>query len=133
MIPTQDPRSDERISKAQHLLETWNRLARAHTMIGAGCSCGIGGVVVALEDFDRISWITSSRGRTVGGADAECLDQTREGNLWSISRLLAVFLDPPDCPSLRLNLPIGASYSDLAVLRAASRIALIRSSLRPNH
>ena len=105
MTPTQDPRSDERILKAQHLLETWDRLARAHTMIGAGCSCGIGGVVVALEDFEQdiVDYLQAEAER-LGRADVlKCLDQTREGNLWSISRLLGGFSNPPDCPSLRLE------------------------------
>jgi hypothetical protein len=96
MTPTQDPRSDERILKAQHLLETWDRLARAHTMIGAGCSCGIGGVVVALEDFEQdiVDYLQAEAER-LGRADVlKCLDQTREGNLWSISRLLGGFSQP---------------------------------------
>ena len=53
MNPAQDRPFDEIILQAQRLLETWDRLGRAHMMIGAGCSCGIGGVVVALEDFEQ--------------------------------------------------------------------------------
>ena len=59
MNPAQDRPFDEIILQAQRLLETWDRLGRAHMMIGAGCSCGIGGVVVALADSNRILPITS--------------------------------------------------------------------------
>jgi hypothetical protein len=93
MNPSQDPPSDERISKARNLLDTWDRLARAHTMIGAGCSCGIGGVVVALEDFEQdiVDYLQAEAER-LGRADVmNCLAQTREGDLWSIPRLLGSF------------------------------------------
>ena len=60
-------------------------------MIGSGCSCGIGGVVVVLEDFEQdiVDYLH---------AEAERLDrddvltllgeQAREGDQWSISKLL---------------------------------------------
>src|SRR6476660_10282327 len=91
MTPTQDPRSDERILKAQHLLETWDRLARAHTMIGAGCSCGIGGVVVVLEDFEQdiVDYLHAEAERLDRDDVLTLLGQHgREGDQWSISKLL---------------------------------------------
>src|SRR6476620_4868471 len=97
MIPAQDRSFGESIIEARRLLETWDRLARAHTMIGGGCSCGIGGVVVALEDFEQdiADYLQ---------AEAERLDrhdvlrylaaQAREGELWSISKLLVGLAQP---------------------------------------
>jgi len=43
----------ESAGEAQRLLESWQRLGRAHMMVGGACSCGIGGVLVALEDFEQ--------------------------------------------------------------------------------
>ena len=35
------------------MLNIWERLGPTHMMVGTGCSCGIGGVVVALADFEQ--------------------------------------------------------------------------------
>ena len=99
MNPAQDRPFGEIILQAQRLRETWDRLSRAHMMIGAGCSCGIGGVVVALEDFEQdiADYLQ---------AEAERLDrhdvlkylgeQAREGELWSISKLLIGLAQPTE-------------------------------------
>lgn len=39
--------------EAARLLEQWTRLAREHVAGGAGCSCGHGGVMLRLEDFEQ--------------------------------------------------------------------------------
>jgi hypothetical protein len=83
---------NETVVKARDLLEMWDRLARAHTMIGgAGCSCGIGGVVVALEDFEQeIAGYLQAEAERLNRHDVlkYLSDQAREGDLWSISKLL---------------------------------------------
>jgi hypothetical protein len=91
MNPAQDHSPEATILEARRFLETWERLGRAHMMIGSGCSCGIGGVVVVLEDFEQdiVDYLH---------AEAERLDrddvltllgeQAREGDQWSISKLL---------------------------------------------
>jgi hypothetical protein len=106
MNPAQEPSSDNSTSEARRLLESWDRLSRAHTMIGAGCSCGIGGVVVALGDFehDIVDYLQ---------AEAERLDrpdvlrylgeQAREGDSWSISKLLGGLTQPRDSRSHELR------------------------------
>src|SRR5436305_3896504 len=97
MIPTEDRSSSASLLEPQRLLESWDRLGRTHMMVGAGCSCGIGGVVVALEDFEQdiADYLQ---------AEAERLDrhdvlkylgeQAREGELWSISKLLVGLAQP---------------------------------------
>ena len=94
MNPAQDRPFDEIILQAQRLLETWDRLGRAHMMIGAGCSCGIGGVVVALEDFEQdIADYLQAEAERLERQDVlrYLAAQAREGELWSISKLLIGF------------------------------------------
>ena len=97
MNPAQDRPFDEIILQAQRLLETWDRLGRAHMMIGAGCSCGIGGVVVALEDFEQdIADYLQAEAERLERRDVltYLAEQAREGELWSISRLLIGLAQP---------------------------------------
>jgi len=39
--------------QARHLRDLWNRMAARHVTMGAGCGCGMMGVSVTLEDFER--------------------------------------------------------------------------------
>src|SRR5690606_22816366 len=39
--------------QARQLTELWNRMAAQHVTMGAGCGCGMMGVSVTLEDFER--------------------------------------------------------------------------------
>jgi hypothetical protein len=97
MNPAQDGSGSESISEARRLLETWDRLGRAHMMIGAGCSCGIGGVVVALEDFEQdiADYLQAEAERLERHDVVKYLGQQgREGELWSISKLLAGLAEP---------------------------------------
>jgi hypothetical protein len=77
--------------EAHRLLEMWDRLGRAHMMVGAGCSCGIGGVVVALEDFEQdiADYLQAEAERQERHDVLKYMqEQAREGDLWSISKLL---------------------------------------------
>jgi hypothetical protein len=97
MNPADDGPSDQTIPEARRLMETWDRLGRAHMMIGAGCSCGIGGVLVALEDFEQdIADYLQGEAERLDRRDVlECLaQQGREGDLWSISKLLDGLAQP---------------------------------------
>jgi hypothetical protein len=97
MNPTQDRPFGENILQSQRLLETWDRLGRAHMMIGAGCSCGIGGVVVALEDFEQdIADYLQAEAERLERQDVltYLAQQGREGELWSISKLLIGLAQP---------------------------------------
>ena len=102
MIPSQDRSVGESNPEARRLLETWDRLGRAHVMVGAGCSCGIGGLVVALEDFEQdiADYLQAEAERLERHDVLKFLgEQAREGNLWSISKLL-VGLARPSEPGL---------------------------------
>jgi hypothetical protein len=97
MNPAHDGPSDLTILEARRLMETWDRLGRAHVMIGAGCLCGIGGVVVALEDFEQdIADYLQGEAERLDRRDVlECMaQQGREGELWSISKLLNGLAQP---------------------------------------
>ena len=99
MIPSQDRSLGESNPEARRLLETWDRLSRAHVMVGAGCSCGIGGVVVALEDFEQdiADYLQAEAERLERHDVLKFLgEQAREGNLWSISKLLVGLAQPSE-------------------------------------
>jgi hypothetical protein len=99
MIPAQDRSSNEGTLEARRLLDTWDRLGRAHMMIGAGCSCGIGGVAVALEDFEQdIADYLQAEAERLDRQDVlkYLQEHAREGELWSISRLLGGIAQPTD-------------------------------------
>ncbi len=92
MIPEQGGSFGASIPEARRLVDAWDRLGRAHIMIGAGCSCGIGGVVVALEDFEQdiADYLQAEAERLDRHDVLQYLnEQAREGELWSISKLLA--------------------------------------------
>jgi hypothetical protein len=99
MIPAQDRFSNDGTLEARRLLDTWDRLGRAHMMIGAGCSCGIGGVAIALEDFEQdIADYLQAEAERLDRHDVlkYLQEQAREGELWSISRLLGGIAQPTD-------------------------------------
>ena len=50
MVAGRDQALAQSMLQARQLLQTWERIGRAHVMVGGACSCGIGGVIVALED-----------------------------------------------------------------------------------
>src|SRR4051794_10185754 len=92
MTPAQDRSFSESVLEARRLLETWDRLGRTHMMVGAGCSCGIGGVVVALEDFEQdiADYLQGEAERLDRHDVLRCLGEyAREGDMWSISKLLS--------------------------------------------
>jgi hypothetical protein len=98
MNPAQDHPPHESIREARRLMDTWDRLGRAHMMIAAGCSCGIGGVVVALEDFEQdIADYLQAEAERLERHDVLMLlgEHAREGELWSISKLLGGLAHPP--------------------------------------
>jgi hypothetical protein len=99
MIPAQDRFSNDGTLEARRLLDAWDRLGRAHMMIGAGCSCGIGGVAIALEDFEQdIADYLQAEAERLDRHDVlkYLQEQAREGELWSISRLLGAIAQPTD-------------------------------------
>jgi hypothetical protein len=51
-VSKRKPARDARIEALQ-LLGQWTSLGRAHVLIGGGCSCGIAGASVRVEDFEQ--------------------------------------------------------------------------------
>lgn len=85
---------DEIEAAAQQLQDLWGRLASTHTMIGGGCSCGVGSVAVALGDFEQdiVDYVQAEAERNRRTDVLALLDSAaREGERWSISRLLSRF------------------------------------------
>lgn len=83
--------TEEQRREAVRLREVWERLGRTHMMAGGGCACGVEGVVVALEDFEQdIADYLHAESERLGRPDvgAYIEGQGREGELWSIPRLL---------------------------------------------
>ncbi len=126
MSTAQDRSFSDSAQEARRLLETWDRLGRAHMMIGAGCSCGMGGVVVALEDFEQdiADYLQSEAERLDRHDVLKCLEeQAREGDLWSISKLL-----------LGLAQPTGAGFCEPgAGIFVLERLARTLSSFEKLH
>ncbi len=92
LTQSQQPTSTEIASAALQLLELWSRLAHSHTMIGGGCSCGVGGVAVALADFEQdiVEYREAEAERNKRADVRELLDTAaRDGESWSLSELLA--------------------------------------------
>src|SRR3979411_1532119 len=99
MIPAQDRSSNDGTLEARGRLDVWALRVRAHLMMGAGCSCGIGGVAVALEDFEQdIADYLQAEAERLDRHDVlkYLQEQAREGELWSISRLLGGLAQPTD-------------------------------------
>jgi hypothetical protein len=96
-MPAQDHSFAESAAQAQRLLESWERLGRAHMMVGGACSCGIGGVLVALEDFEQdIADYLQAEAERLERQDVLTYmgQEGREGELWSIAKLLTSLAQP---------------------------------------
>lgn len=79
-------------SEAKRLLDTWDRLSRAHMVAGGGCSCGIGGVVVALADFEQdiVDFVDAEAERLERPDVRHHLETLgRSEDAWSIRHLLS--------------------------------------------
>lgn len=87
--------------QAQRLLEAWERLSRTHMMAGGGCACGVGGVVVALADFEQdiADFIVAEAERQARQDVLDFLDaNARNDDLWSIAALLGSISNPAIAP-----------------------------------
>jgi hypothetical protein len=96
-VSAQDHSFAESAGEAQRLLESWQRLGRAHMMVGGACSCGVGGVLVALEDFEQdIADYLQGEAERLERQDvlAYMVQEAREGEVWSIAKLLTSLAQP---------------------------------------
>jgi hypothetical protein len=99
-VSIQDRSFAESAGEARRLLETWQRLGRAHMMIGGACSCGIGGVLVALEDFEQdIADYLQAEAERLDRQDVLTYigQEARDGELWSVTKLLTSLAQPAAC------------------------------------
>jgi hypothetical protein len=99
MDPAEDGPLRNSMVEAQQLLDKWDRLGRAHMMIGGACSCGMGGVLVALEDFEQdiVDYLQAEAERLGRGDVLQYMgEHGREGDLWSISKLLTGLAQPSE-------------------------------------
>lgn len=53
MTETNDQLRTRTAAAARDLLDTWERLASTHKVLGGSCSCGAHGLVVHLSDFEQ--------------------------------------------------------------------------------
>jgi hypothetical protein len=60
---------------AVRLLGRWNRLAREHLVLGAGCACGVGFGALKLGDFEEqiLDYLRSRHGDLAGDSIAGLL------------------------------------------------------------
>ena len=130
MIPAQDRSFSESAVEARRLLDTWDRLGRTHMMVGAGCSCGIGGVVVALEDFEQdIADYLQAEAERHERQDvlSYLVEQAREGELWSISKLLAGLAQPSGGGPAEPGASSRASWETTMAIPSRARTYQVRN------
>lgn len=92
-----DPLQNEIEAAARLLSATWARLGSLHKMIGGGCSCGVGGIVLGLADFEQdIGDYLRNEGEQYQRRDVLALldHDARIGDHWSIAKLLTGLADP---------------------------------------
>ena len=97
MTGAQDQLQTEIEAAAHLLLETWGRLGSSHKMIGGGCSCGVGGIVLGLADFEQdiVDYLRNEGERRQRRDVLALLDQdAREGDRWSVAKLLTRLVEP---------------------------------------
>lgn len=61
-------------ARAAALLRLWNDVALQHVSMGGACACGMGGVTLRLQDFERdiLDYLRDDAGR-LGEAEAHAL------------------------------------------------------------
>ena len=86
-----DPLPTEIETTLNQLSETWERLQSSHKLIGGGCSCGHGGIVLGLADFEQdIVDYLRNEGEQHQRRDVLVLLESyaRDGDGWSVASLL---------------------------------------------
>jgi hypothetical protein len=99
MNPAEDGPLRSSMAEAERLLEKWDRLGLAHMTIGGACSCGVGGVLVALDDFEQdiADYLQAEAERLDRGDVLQYMkEHGRAGDLWSISKLLTGLAQPTE-------------------------------------
>lgn len=82
--------------EARRLRDLWDSLSRQHVSMAAGCSCGIGGITVLLQDFEQdiVDYLLGQAEKT-GRADIIAFlnrHALRDG-LWHIGLLLDAVIE----------------------------------------
>lgn len=97
MTGTHDQPQTEIETAAHLLLETWEHLGSSHRTIGGGCSCGTGGIVLRLADFEQdIVDYLRNEGERYQRRDVLALLEhaARDGARWSVAKLLTSLANP---------------------------------------
>jgi hypothetical protein len=96
---------NDRSKQARELAEMWSRVSRQHLTAGAGCSCGIGGLMLQASDFelDIVEFvINDARKEKLAGLEAFIDAVAARGpDRYSLSDLLKAIgsADHPTTPS----------------------------------
>jgi len=84
-------------ARAAALLRLWNDVALQHVSMGGACACGMGGVTLRLQDFERdiLDYLRDEAGR-LGEAEAHALLQCHApaGQEGGMAAVLAALADP---------------------------------------
>jgi hypothetical protein len=84
-------------ARAAALLRLWNDVALQHVSMGGACACGMGGVTLRLQDFERdiLDYLRDEAGR-LGEAEAHALLERHApaGQEGGVAAVLAALADP---------------------------------------
>ena len=113
------------VLEARRLLGMWENLSRQHISMGAACACGIGGITVQLQDFEKdiVDYLVGKAERE-GRSDVLSFLESQASQApngeWSISALLVALADadvnPPAEVSRMLLGNLGRTLSSFAKL-----------------
>ena len=83
-------------TEARRLRDMWENLSRQHVSMAVGCSCGIGGITVQLQDFEQdiVDYLLGQAERT-GRADIISFlnNYAMRDGLWHIGLLLDAIIE----------------------------------------
>jgi len=99
------PGSPPGAKQAQELLGLWSSLGRQHMSMGAGCSCGIGGITLRVQDSEQdiVDYLLgdAEKGRredVIAYLNAEGAGE--EEGMWDLKRLLTGLAKQQGTPQL---------------------------------
>lgn len=117
------------VRQAADLGRLWNELALQHVAMGGGaCSCGIGGVVVRLQDFERdiVDYLRAEAARLQENEALALLDRHAASEAGGgLAGVLAVLSDPasavPDAAAGWLLARLSRTLTSFARLHGGAR------------
>lgn len=115
-------------ARAAALLRLWNDVALQHVSMGGACACGMGGVTLRLQDFERdiLDYLRDDAGR-LGEAEAHALLQRHApaGQEGGMAAVLSALADPdgdvPEAGAAWLLGRLDRTLSSFARLHGGAR------------